>query len=267
MIKALFFDIDGTLVSFHTHRIPRSTVESLEKAKKKGLKIFISTGRPLTYINNLDDIKSLIDGYITTNGAYILVGDKVIACHTIPKEDVCAMMKFSDERKFPCILVGESAVLVYNTTREIEEFFHQIVVRFRNGFDKQLTKHIYFFLQRRGNVYNLNFVVDYSLSFHLNDVNVTRNFFVLNDGNGYGANALTVSLFERVEHAVEVAVFFIYARDKEKLGHIQAFCKVYCLGRSEVYTAFCGNDNKRRLCHSDSLKNFALKIEITRSVK
>lgn len=36
MIKALFFDIDGTLVSFHTHRIPRSTVESLEKAKKKG---------------------------------------------------------------------------------------------------------------------------------------------------------------------------------------------------------------------------------------
>ena len=127
MIKALFFDIDGTLVSFHTHRIPRSTVESLEKAKKKGLKIFISTGRPLTYINNLDDIKSLIDGYITTNGAYILVGDKVIACHTIPKEDVCAMMKFSDERKFPCILVGESAALVYNTTREIEEFFHRLL--------------------------------------------------------------------------------------------------------------------------------------------
>ena len=118
MIKALFFDIDGTLVSFHTHRIPRSTVESLEKAKKKGLKIFISTGRPLTYINNLDDIKSLIDGYITTNGAYILVGDKVIACHAIPKEDVCAMMKFSDERKFPCILVGESEALVYNTTRK-----------------------------------------------------------------------------------------------------------------------------------------------------
>ncbi len=95
MIKALFFDIDGTLVSFHTHRIPRSTVESLEKAKKKGLKIFISTGRPLTYINNLDDIKSLIDGYITTNGAYILV--------------------------------GESAALVYNTTREIEEFFHRLL--------------------------------------------------------------------------------------------------------------------------------------------
>ena len=35
MIKALFFDIDGTLVSFHTHRIPRSTVESLEEVTKR----------------------------------------------------------------------------------------------------------------------------------------------------------------------------------------------------------------------------------------
>ena len=34
-IKALFFDIDGTLVSFQTHRIPASTIEALEKAKKK----------------------------------------------------------------------------------------------------------------------------------------------------------------------------------------------------------------------------------------
>ena len=30
MTKALFFDIDGTLVSFHTHRIPSSTIEALE---------------------------------------------------------------------------------------------------------------------------------------------------------------------------------------------------------------------------------------------
>ena len=32
MTKALFFDIDGTLVSFHTHRIPSSTIEALEAA-------------------------------------------------------------------------------------------------------------------------------------------------------------------------------------------------------------------------------------------
>ena len=35
MIKALFFDIDGTLVSFKTHLIPTSTIEALEAAKAK----------------------------------------------------------------------------------------------------------------------------------------------------------------------------------------------------------------------------------------
>ena len=29
MTKALFFDIDGTLVSFQTHAIPASTIEAL----------------------------------------------------------------------------------------------------------------------------------------------------------------------------------------------------------------------------------------------
>ena len=37
MIKALFFDIDGTLVSFKTHQIPVSTIEALTAAKAKGI--------------------------------------------------------------------------------------------------------------------------------------------------------------------------------------------------------------------------------------
>ena len=29
MIKAVFFDIDGTLVSFNTHKVPESTMKAL----------------------------------------------------------------------------------------------------------------------------------------------------------------------------------------------------------------------------------------------
>ena len=46
-IKALFFDIDGTLVSFQTHQIPTSTVQALEEAKANGVQVYIYTGRPL----------------------------------------------------------------------------------------------------------------------------------------------------------------------------------------------------------------------------
>ena len=93
MTKALFFDIDGTLVSFETHRIPPSTIEALEAAHAKGLKIFIATGRPKAIINNLSELqdRNLIDGYITMNGAYCFVGEQVIYKSAIPQEEVKAM--------------------------------------------------------------------------------------------------------------------------------------------------------------------------------
>lgn len=58
-IKAAFFDIDGTLISFKTHKIPQSTIDALTEAKQNGIKIFISTGRPVALITNIDAIKHL----------------------------------------------------------------------------------------------------------------------------------------------------------------------------------------------------------------
>lgn len=115
MIKALFFDIDGTLVSFKTHQIPESTVEALTLAKEKGIKVFISTGRPFPLINNLDAIKNLIDGYITTNGAYCFIGDDIISCNDIQKEDVNTVIAESKRVRFPCMVVGEKDLTMYNT--------------------------------------------------------------------------------------------------------------------------------------------------------
>ena len=101
MTKALFFDIDGTLVSFETHRIPPSTIEALEAAHAKGLKIFIATGRPKAIINNLSELqdRNLIDGYITMNGAYCFVGEEVIYKSAIPQEEVKAMAAFCEKKE------------------------------------------------------------------------------------------------------------------------------------------------------------------------
>ena len=57
MIKAIFFDIDGTLVSFKTHRVPESTKQALKELREKGIKVFIATGRPKLLINNLEDLE------------------------------------------------------------------------------------------------------------------------------------------------------------------------------------------------------------------
>ena len=96
MTKALFFDIDGTLVSFQTHVIPASTIEALTLAHEKGIQIFIATGRPTLIINNLQELQShgLIDGYITMNGGYCYVGEEIIYKSAIAEKDVKVVADF-----------------------------------------------------------------------------------------------------------------------------------------------------------------------------
>lgn len=77
MIKAVFFDIDGTLVSFKTHVVANSTVEAIHQLRAKGIKVFIATGRQLQCIDNLGNLE--VDGYVTLNGGYCIAGkDEVI---------------------------------------------------------------------------------------------------------------------------------------------------------------------------------------------
>ena len=120
-IKALFFDIDGTLVSFKTHKIPQSTVDALEQAKKNGVEVYISTGRPQLIINNLGQIEHLIDGYITTNGACCFVGDKVVSQHAILPEDVKKIIEAADRDDYPAIVVGEHHLAIHHYTDEVYE--------------------------------------------------------------------------------------------------------------------------------------------------
>ena len=77
-IKAAFFDIDGTLVSFRTHQVPSSTIEAIKQVKERGVKIFISTGRPVAIINNIDAVRPLVDGYIAFNGACSFIETKIL---------------------------------------------------------------------------------------------------------------------------------------------------------------------------------------------
>ena len=122
-VKALFFDIDGTLVSFKTHRIPQSTVDALEKAKKNGVEVYISTGRPKQVINNLGQIEHLIDGYITANGACCFVEDTLVSQHAILPSDVKKIIEAADRDNYPAIVVSESRFAIHHYTDEVYEIF------------------------------------------------------------------------------------------------------------------------------------------------
>ena len=124
-IKALFFDIDGTLVSFKTHKIQSSTIEALQKAKEKGIKIYISTGRPLGFITNLSEIEHLIDGYITTNGAFSFTKNSVISKHPMNTEEVLLFIDYAKKYDFCSIVIGTKHIAVINAKEVLERIFVQ----------------------------------------------------------------------------------------------------------------------------------------------
>ena len=122
---ALFFDIDGTLVSFKTHQIPQSTIDALTQAKANGHKVFIATGRPPLIITNLGAIEHLIDGYVTINGALCFVGDVVVRCKNIPHEAARLVVDDAREKNYGLIVVGEQDVAVLDPHGEVDRIFRQ----------------------------------------------------------------------------------------------------------------------------------------------
>ena len=123
MIKALFFDIDGTLISFKTHCVPESTISAIKKAKEKGVKVFISTGRPLQLICGLEKLKPYIDGYITANGAYCYVGENTLCKKCIPEEDVRQVIRHAEKLGVACLIVGTKSIAVVNKDEQFLDVF------------------------------------------------------------------------------------------------------------------------------------------------
>ena len=122
---ALFFDIDGTLVSFKTHQIPPSTIHALTQAKANGHRVFIATGRPPLIITNLGAIEHLIDGYVTTNGALCFVEREVISCKDISKDAVHTLVRDAQEKGYGLIVVGECDVAVLDPQGEVDRVFRK----------------------------------------------------------------------------------------------------------------------------------------------
>jgi len=76
MIKAAFFDVDGTLFSHRTNQVPPGTRAAIAALQAKGILCVIATGRhPIEFAAlPIDDIP--FDAYLMMNGQMMLDRDK-----------------------------------------------------------------------------------------------------------------------------------------------------------------------------------------------
>ena len=127
MEKAAFFDIDGTLYGFDgkEHRIPDSTKMALREFRNNGNLAFICSGRPMRFINQIFG-RDMFDGYICTNGTYIIYDGNCIYNKTVNAEIITKLKNAFDELGIRCSFVGQYNGYPYKMEeKEIDKYNSQ----------------------------------------------------------------------------------------------------------------------------------------------
>ena len=108
-MKAAFFDIDGTLVDVHSHKISNSTKEACKLLKANGYKIAVCSSRPYETIRIVDNIFDIEwDGIIGANGMDILDGQQnMIIDNSFTKDQLQSFFDIGKDNNIPMYVAGE----------------------------------------------------------------------------------------------------------------------------------------------------------------
>lgn len=111
MIRAAFFDIDGTLLPRNETTIPNNTANALKELQNKGVKIVLATGRHFAELAPIHLNGIEFDAYITMNGQYCTDQEKIPFFEkTIQTEDAKELVNMYNTGEFAMLVVEEKAM-------------------------------------------------------------------------------------------------------------------------------------------------------------
>jgi len=111
MIKAVFFDIDGTLVSHRTKCVPQSALKAIDLLRAKGIKVGIASGRNPVDYKMLPVGKLSFDFYVMFNGQGCYDKDWNIICDA-PLKDKPIIDQMFIEKKYSIGCVEEDRIFI-----------------------------------------------------------------------------------------------------------------------------------------------------------
>ena len=127
MIKAAFFDVDGTLLSHKSKSVPQSTRAALDKLKAAGITCIVATGRQIQEMEKLPSADLTFDGYITLNGQLILDGEKQVLHGTPIRGEVKDyLLKLFDGHTIPILMVERDRVFLNFVDGRVERVQERI---------------------------------------------------------------------------------------------------------------------------------------------
>ena len=120
-MKAIFFDIDGTI--YHPEiGISQNTIDEIHRVQKLGHKCFIASGRPTGFISK--EVKSIgFDGFVLANGAHIVTEGKTIDSLTLPYEETKKLIEYVESQGYEYILLTTDRCYLKKESPHMYEFY------------------------------------------------------------------------------------------------------------------------------------------------
>lgn len=127
MIKAAFFDVDGTLLSYKDNRVCPSARAAIAKLQEKGILCIVATGRHMIQLSKLPVADIPFDAFVMLNGQLILDKQQnVLFGMPIEGKAKDFLVKSFNDRTFPAIIIEERDMYLNCVTDHVEDV-HKII--------------------------------------------------------------------------------------------------------------------------------------------
>lgn len=148
-IKAIFLDLDGTALTSE-HTISENLKNKLNELEKKGVKIFIATGRTFTSASPFIEMLKIKNPVITYNGGRIVdpATKKMIYEKPLNANAVEKIIKIAREKNIHLNLYTDDKLYIEKETDEGKAYAESVgipyyVENFDNFFEKTSTKALF----------------------------------------------------------------------------------------------------------------------------
>lgn len=127
MIKAAFFDVDGTLLSYTTRQVRLSAREAIAKLQAKGILCIVATGRHMIQMSKLPVGDIPFDAFLMLNGQLVLDKEQNVL-FDMPIEGKAKeflIEKFSDHT-YPALIIERDDMYLNFVTDHVNDV-HKII--------------------------------------------------------------------------------------------------------------------------------------------
>ncbi|MCQ2143287.1 MAG: HAD-IIB family hydrolase [Bacteroidales bacterium] len=125
MLKAIFFDIDGTLISLRAHVMPESARAAISRVRAAGVRTFICTSRSSQFLKNVMSME--MDGIVTLAGSHCQTMDLVdIHCQPMDPRDVAEAFAYSRKIGKPVVGMASDTLYVHMPDHPLVDYLFEV---------------------------------------------------------------------------------------------------------------------------------------------